>query len=104
MEVGRSVKTSELAKGWGVLGASLTPFWAFEAFGLASRPLSVGHFRGTWFPRPLLGLRKVYGSHHSSRVQYCGRAERVGDAAAYPLETAADLFWAVLVSEDRRFP
>lgn len=80
------VKTSELAKDWGVLAPSLTPFWAFEVFGLASRPLSVGHFRGTWFPRPPLGLRKVYGSHRSIRVHYCGRAERVGVAAAYALD------------------
>lgn len=74
---GARLKTSELAKAWDVLVASLIPIPAFEAHGLAIRPLSVSHFRNTWFSRPPLGLRKVYGSRHSSSVQHCGRAEDV---------------------------
>lgn len=68
VEIWLSVRTSELAKAWGVLRPSLGPSQRLEAFEWASRPQRGGHFRGTWFPRPPPGLRKVYGSDHSRMV------------------------------------
>lgn len=80
------------------------PFEPSTLSGWRAGPLTWAISAARGFQGPPLGLRKVYGSHHSVSVHYCGRAERVRDAAAYPLETASDLFWGVHVSEDRRFP
>lgn len=82
---GAHLKTSELAKAWGVLVASLIPIPAFEAFELAIRPLSVSHFRSTWFSRPPLGLRKVYGSRHTAVAYSIAGRQKTSETLRPPI-------------------